>query len=205
MSILLWTGIILGTFYVVQKPGLLRTFSGLVDTLWTPITAALLLFNAYSLGTRILFWLRQESMDETDRLLLGTGIGLGALGLLGLAFSAIQFARAPVFFLVLTGLTIFFVFQKDLGKLRADFSAFRTHKTKSEPLLRTEDTCLCTQTTATLAQRSEPLCRSSSMQSMPPMREANSVAVGAMSTSALRSSGLWNTTIPVPNELLCLP
>ncbi|HET9911897.1 MAG TPA: hypothetical protein VFQ13_08410, partial [Anaerolineales bacterium] len=124
VSILLWTGIILGTFYVVQKPGLLRTFSGLVDTLWTLVTAALLLFNAYGLGTRILFWLRQESMDETDRLLLGTGIGLGALGLLGLAFSAIQFARAPVFFLVLIGLTIFFVFRKDLGKLRTDLSAF---------------------------------------------------------------------------------
>ena len=76
MSFLLWTGIILSAYYVVQKPGLLNAISGLADTLWTMIAAALLLFNAYGIGTRILVWLGLKSLDEMDRLLLGFGIGL---------------------------------------------------------------------------------------------------------------------------------
>src|SRR6266508_6173081 len=97
MLFLLWVGVILSAYYVVQKPGLLYAFMGLVDTFWTLIVAALLLFNAYGIGTRILSWLGLKSIDEIDRLLLGCGIGLGGLGLLGLGLSAAQIARAPVF------------------------------------------------------------------------------------------------------------
>ncbi|HEX9331242.1 MAG TPA: glycosyltransferase family 39 protein [Anaerolineales bacterium] len=124
ISFLLWTGILLSTYYVVQKPGLLNAFRGLADTLWTLIVAALLLFNAYSIGRRILYWLGLNSIDDVVRLLLGVGIGLGALSLLGLIFSAAQIARAPIFFFFLIGLTVFFVFTKDLGKLRVDLQAF---------------------------------------------------------------------------------
>src|SRR4030095_7811962 len=97
MLFLLWTGILLSVYYVVQKPGLLNAFAGLADTFWTLIIAALLLFNAYGIGIRILSWVRLTSIDEVDRLLLGCGIGLGVLGLLGLGISAIQLARAPIF------------------------------------------------------------------------------------------------------------
>ncbi len=124
LSFLLWTGIILSAYYVVQKPDLLNAFTGLANTLWTLIISALLFFNAYCVGIRILSWMELKSIDNVDHLLLGVGIGLGALGLLGLAFSAAQLARTSVFFLSLIGLTIFFVFNKDLWKLRADFKAF---------------------------------------------------------------------------------
>src|SRR6185503_16910877 len=124
MSFLLWTGIIISAYYVVQKPGLLNALTGLADTLWTLIVAALLLFNAYGLGTRILQRLVLTSIDAVDHLLLGLGIGLGVLGLLGLAFSAGQIARAPVFLLFLIGLTTFFVLKNDLQKLRDDVKAF---------------------------------------------------------------------------------
>jgi hypothetical protein len=46
----------------------------------------LLLFNSYGIGMRTLNFLGLKSMDAVDRLLLGCGIGLGALGLLGLGF-----------------------------------------------------------------------------------------------------------------------
>jgi hypothetical protein len=124
---LLWTGILLSAYYVVQKPGVLNAFTGLTDTLWTLIIAALLLFNAYGIGTRILSWLGLKSIDEVDRLLLGCGMGLGGLGLLGLGLSAAQIARAPVFSLFIAFLTAFFAFNKDLGKLRIDFKAFIIH------------------------------------------------------------------------------
>jgi hypothetical protein len=123
----LWAGGILSAYYVVQKPGLLNAFTGLADTLWTLIVATLLLFNAYGIGTRILSRLGLKSIDEIDRLLLGCGIGLGGLGLLGLGLSAVRLARAPVFFFLIAFLTAFFVFSKDLGKLRIDLKALATH------------------------------------------------------------------------------
>ena len=124
---LLWVGGILSAYYVVQKPGLLYAFTGLADTLWTLIVAALLLFNAYGIGTRILSWLGLKSIDEIDRLLLGCGIGLGGLGLLGLGLSAARLARAPVFFFLIAFLTALFAFSKDLGKLLIDLKALAAH------------------------------------------------------------------------------
>ncbi len=124
---LLWTGILLSVYYVVQKPGLLNAFTGLADTFWTLITAALLLFNAYGIGTRILSWIGLTSIDEVDRLVLGSGIGLGGLGLLGLGLSAAQMARVPIFSFLIAFLTACFVFGKDLQKLRLDLRAFVTH------------------------------------------------------------------------------
>jgi len=127
MAFVLWTGIILGTYYVVQKPGLLNAFAGLADTLWTLIVAALLLFNAYSIGRQILSWLSLYAIDEIDRLVLGTGAGFGVLGLIGLGFSALQLAHAPVFIFTLLGLTTFFILRKGFGKLYIDLKAFAAH------------------------------------------------------------------------------
>ena len=124
---LLWTGTLLSAYYVVQKPSLVNAFSGFTDTLWTLIIAALLLFNAYGMGTRILSWLGLTSIDEVDRLLLGGGIGLGGLGLLGLILAAAQVARAPLFSFLIAFLTAFFVFNKDLEKLGNDLKALATH------------------------------------------------------------------------------
>lgn len=123
VSFLLWTGILISAYYVVQKPGLLNAFAGLADTLWTFVVAALLLFNAYGIGTRILSWLGSESIDAVDRLLLGCGIGLGVLGLLGLAFSAAQLANGIILSTFQVGLAVFLVFRNDAGKLRDDIEA----------------------------------------------------------------------------------
>ncbi len=127
MLFLLWVGVILSAYYVVQKPGLLYAFMGLVDTLWTLLVATLLLFNAYGIGTRILSWLGLKSIDEIDHMLLGCGIGVGGLGLLGLGLSAVQIASVPVFSFLIAFLTAFFVFNKDLGKLLVDLKTFITH------------------------------------------------------------------------------
>ncbi|HEX9839320.1 MAG TPA: hypothetical protein VGA72_08245, partial [Anaerolineales bacterium] len=127
VSFLVWTGIIISAYYVVQKPGLLNAFAGLADTFWTFIIAAFLLFNAYGLGKRILRWVGLNSIDAVDRLLLSCGIGLGALGLLGLGFSAAQLARVPILFFFVIGLTAFFALKSDLQNIHADLKAFATH------------------------------------------------------------------------------
>ncbi|MGZ9221663.1 MAG: ArnT family glycosyltransferase, partial [Anaerolineales bacterium] len=123
VSFLVWTGIIISAYYVVQKPGLLNAFRGLADTLWTLVVTALLLFNAYCFGTRVLQWVRLNSIDAVDRLLLGCGIGLGALGLLGLGFSAAQLASTTSLSTFQIGLTLFFIFRNDVRKLQGDLKA----------------------------------------------------------------------------------
>ena len=124
---LLWTGILLSVYYGIQKPGLFYAFAGLADTVWTLLVAALLLFNAYGIGTRILSLAGWKSAEEADRFLLGCGIGLGGLGLLGLVISIGQVARASVFFFLTAFLTAFFLFNKDLGKLFIDLKAVLVH------------------------------------------------------------------------------
>jgi len=125
-SFLLWTGIIVVAYYVVQEPNI-NALAGSVNTLWTLCVAALLLFNSYGLGTRILNLLGLKSVDAVDRLLLSCGIGLGCLGLLGLGFSAAQLAIASILTIFQIALTIFFIFRYDAGKLRADLKALSTN------------------------------------------------------------------------------
>ena len=114
---------LISAYSVVQKPNLLNALPGLADTLWTLIVAALLLFNAYGFGTRLLHWLGLKSIDAVDRLLLSCGVGLGALGLLGLGFSAAQLASETTLSTFQIGLALFFVFRNDVQKLRGDLKA----------------------------------------------------------------------------------
>jgi hypothetical protein len=127
LSFLLWIGILISAYSVVQKPNLLNALPGLADTLWTLIVATLLLFNAYGLGTRILHWLGLKSIDAVDRLLLGAGIGLGVLGLLGLTFSAAQLASETTLSAFQIGIALFFVFRNDVQKLRGDLKALASN------------------------------------------------------------------------------
>ena len=126
IAFLLWTGTLITVYHVVQKPDLLA-WSGLLDTGWTLLVAALLIFNSYSIGRRILHTLGAQALEPIERLLLGTGIGLGALGLLGLGLSAFQVARAPLLATLQTGLAVFFLLVSDTKKLREDFKALSTH------------------------------------------------------------------------------
>ncbi len=117
---LLWTGALIVIYYVVQKPGLLNIFAGLLDTLWTILVAAILLFNAYGLGRRVLHLLRFDRGDPIDQLLLGWGTGLGILGLLGLLFAALQLADKNILTIFQIALALYFLFRNDLQKLLAD-------------------------------------------------------------------------------------
>lgn len=123
---LLWTGVIVFLYYVVQKPSLLYAFAGLVDTLWTLLVAAILLFNAYGIGKRILGWLRFNAQDSIDHLLLSFGVGLGALGLLGLFFSAIQLASKNVLTVIQIALVLFFLWRREFGSLGFDLRTLRS-------------------------------------------------------------------------------
>lgn len=127
VSFLLWMGILISTYYVVQKPSLLNAFAGLAGTGWTFIVITVLIFNAYGFGTGILRWLGFSYLDAADRLLLGCGLGLGALGLLGLLFSAAQLARAPVLFFFVISSSVFFLIKRYLAKFHDDLKDFSAY------------------------------------------------------------------------------
>ena len=114
------------TYYVVQKPNI-SALAGLAGTLWTLFVAAILLFNSYGLGTRILNLSGFRSIDAVDRLLLSFGIGLGCLGLIGLGFSAAQLALASILTIFQFALATFFILRHDAGKLRVDLKALSTN------------------------------------------------------------------------------
>ena len=120
---LLWTGVIIVAYYVVQKPGLLTAFTGLADTLWTLLVAAILLFNSYGVGKRVLHLFKFETQNLIEHLLLSFGIGLGSLGLLGLLSSVLQIANANVLTIFQIALAAFFLFRNDLKSLHAEFNA----------------------------------------------------------------------------------
>jgi hypothetical protein len=123
---LFWAGVLFVLYYVVQKPGLLNIFAGLLDTLWTILVAAILLFNAYGLGRRILHVLRFDGSDPVDRLLLGWGMGLGALGLLGLVCAVLHLANGAVLTIVQIALAVFFLLLGDLIALRSGLQSLIT-------------------------------------------------------------------------------
>ena len=120
---LLWTGAIIVIYYIVQKPGLLNIFAGLIDSLWTLFVACILLFNSYGLGKRVLHLLRFGTQNSIDSLLMGWGIGLGVLGLLGLFFAAAQLANRNGLTVFQIALALFFILRNDLQKLHADLKA----------------------------------------------------------------------------------
>ena len=123
---LLWAGVIIVAYYVVQKPGLLNAFTGLADTFWTLLVAAILLFNSYGFGKRILSFFKFLRAEPIDHLLLSLGIGLGVLGLLGLFFSAIQLAHKEILTIVQFSFFTFFLLRNDLQHLRADIDSLRS-------------------------------------------------------------------------------
>ena len=122
---LLWAGVIVTIFYVVQKPNLFF-LPGLLNTIWTILVAALLLFNAYGIGSRILKLINLDLSESIDRLLLSLGVGLGALGVLGLGVSALQIAKAPILEGIQVALTLFFILSKDIRNILVDFKFLST-------------------------------------------------------------------------------
>jgi hypothetical protein len=120
---LLWTGVILVLYYAVQKPGLLHASAGLADTFWTLLVTAIILFNAYGSGKRILHLFKFEAQDSIEFLLLSLGVGLGTLALLGLFFSTIQLARTKILTIFQVGLAIYYVFRNDFKTLRVQVQA----------------------------------------------------------------------------------
>ena len=99
----IWVGFVFSAFYIVQKPLFLQVSAGLLSVVRTLAIVAGMILEAGALGG----WALRKfipDLDAGERILLGTGLGLGAFGLLGFGLAAAQAARLWVFLLLLLGL-----------------------------------------------------------------------------------------------------
>ncbi len=83
LAFFLWTAFIVAAYYVTQKPTFLTGYQGLAATGWVLIVWVLLVINAAGVGNLLIRHLPELTIQPVERLLFGTGIGLGLLGLTG--------------------------------------------------------------------------------------------------------------------------
>jgi hypothetical protein len=99
----LWSGLVLSAFFIAQKPVAMQAFAGICSLIWTLLTVLLVTVNAAALGHQILARLVN---DQLERLLLGTGLGLGVFGLAGFGLAVLGWASPPVLLAILFGMLI---------------------------------------------------------------------------------------------------
>lgn len=122
---ILWMTILLGAFYVVQKPDFLQIPSGLANfflTILIPIWMAML---SASFGFHIL-----PHADPVERLTIGTALGVGIFGLTGFGLAMAGLAKPMILLAILLLLTVFFHWRgtikqtwNDLYQLYGEISA----------------------------------------------------------------------------------
>jgi hypothetical protein len=102
MFVLVWIGFILALFYVTQKPILLQAPFGFFTILWAILLTCLFFFDAACLGG----WLLRKfhpGLDGSQRIFLGTGLGLGVFGLLGFGLAVVGWAHPVLLLVILIG------------------------------------------------------------------------------------------------------
>jgi len=105
LAFFIWSAIVLSAFYITQRPLFFQVIRGIGATLWAIALTVILLIDAAGLGQWILKQMRLQ-LTEWERLLLGTGLGFGALGLAGYGLGAAGCASPPILASVLFGILI---------------------------------------------------------------------------------------------------
>jgi Dolichyl-phosphate-mannose-protein mannosyltransferase len=119
----LWIAFILAAYYVVQKPIGSIQLQGLTLTLWSLALAALVLIIAAGIGTGLIDWMNPREINPTEKILLGIGLGLGAIGLFGLGLAALGWALRIVFAVITVALLILLWISGKLKQVGKDFLA----------------------------------------------------------------------------------
>lgn len=110
LMLILWLATILTIFFVVQKPDFLNIKAGLKDLLLNIFIPLLLASLATCIGFHLL-----PNPTPSERLTLGTALGMGFFGLIGFGLAMAGWAKPVVLWMILLILTSYFIFT---GKLR---------------------------------------------------------------------------------------
>jgi hypothetical protein len=110
-ALILWSAIVLSAFYITQRPLAFQVLGGAAATLWSITLTIILLLSSTSLGYFILLRIHPQ-LQPHEKSILGTGMGLGILGLAGFGLGAAGLASVPVLIVLLTAVLIYAVSAK---------------------------------------------------------------------------------------------
>lgn len=129
-AFILWLGIILGAFFVVQKPAVIGVAGGLASMLGTILFALLFLCVGTGFGY---FVLSRSNLDLifSQRLMFSAGIGMGLLGLLGFGLAVIDFAQGWFLLTLLMVILGVLIWKRTLSPAWQDLLALRAELIES--------------------------------------------------------------------------
>lgn len=116
---LVWATVVLSAILVFQKPVALQVLSGLGFLAWTLGVWGVIVAVAAGVGYLLL---TASAFEPIEKLLLGTGIGLGFFGLAGFILAAFNLANP---YLLLCVLLLLLAWQAFSGTLRMALESFR--------------------------------------------------------------------------------
>jgi hypothetical protein len=108
VGIVVWLFATLGVFYWVQKPLSLTNAAALGRTVLELGVAALIGIAGLALGGRVLRWVGADGLSGGDRVVLGTGLGLGGLGLVAFTLGLCGLLSRWMFLVLLVGIVVGF-------------------------------------------------------------------------------------------------
>lgn len=120
----LWITFVLAAYYVVQKPIGLIPLQGLTITLWTLVLAVLVLIAAAGIGEALISWIKPQEISPSESILFGIGLGLGALGLIGLGLAVLGWVQPLVFGGILSSVLILLGLNGKLRQAKDDWKVF---------------------------------------------------------------------------------
>jgi hypothetical protein len=122
MAFVIWSAIVLSAFYITQRPLFFQVASGIGSTLWAIALTIILLANSAGLGYFTVRRMRLE-ISGHERFILGTGLGLGAMGLIGYGLGAAGLASVPFLAVLLLGLLLWILFSKTSPVIWSDLQS----------------------------------------------------------------------------------
>ena len=114
---LLWLAVILTIFFVVQKPDFLTILAGLENLLFIILVPFWMTVLAAVIGSYLL-----PNTDSTERLILGSALGLAIFGLVGFWLASLGWAKASVLLIILLALTLSFILTDNLRQTWKDIA-----------------------------------------------------------------------------------
>ncbi len=115
IAIVLWIFITLVLFYWVQKPFAPANAAAILRTILDGAAATLIWVSGWTLGGQLLRIMRLPGLSVADRFVLGTGLGLGLLGLLTFGLGLLGLLSRWLFWGMMLAVAVFLLMRDEIA------------------------------------------------------------------------------------------
>lgn len=120
---LIWSAIVLSTFYITQRPLFFQVLGGILATGWAIALTLLMLINSAGIGFFI-FKKFSLQVSAPEQLIFGTGLGLGVFGFVGYGLAAMGLANVPALLVILIAALLWVLVSKTHLEIRENLGSF---------------------------------------------------------------------------------